>query len=83
MTLIQTMLPREVHLYEIGSQKVADLVANHVGTFHLVARTLPFRRGALAACYDHQADRSDLGLMRRLQFDHSTAGFVHDTIERL
>ena len=43
MTLIQTMLPREVHLHEIGSLKVADLVANHVGTFHLVARTLPFR----------------------------------------
>jgi len=43
MTLIQTMLPRDVQLHEIGSQKVADLVVNHVGAFHLVARTLPFR----------------------------------------
>ena len=47
MTLIQTMLPRDVHLHEIGSRKVADLVANHVGTFHLVARTVVLRNAVL------------------------------------
>jgi hypothetical protein len=47
MTLIQTMLPRDVHLHEIGSLRVADLIANHVGTFHLVREDAALQNAVL------------------------------------